>query len=181
MTREEVSILLGVLKAAYPARMEITPQAVGLWTEMLGDCELEEVTRAAKAHIATSPHPPSIADIRTKVAVSTAGVPDGDVAWGEVMAQVNRRGRGRSWSFSHPAIGETVERLGQDAICDTPVESIGTTRAQFLRAYEHAKGRALNEANVGRLQAYQQAQLAAPVQGLLEDVSKRLKREDDPS
>ncbi len=26
--------------------------------------------------------------------------------------------------------------MGQDAICDTPVESIGTTRAQFLRAYE---------------------------------------------
>lgn len=154
MTFEEVSALLAVANAVYQDRFKVTQASIGIWVQMLGDLSAAEATAALHAHIATSPHPPTIADIRTRAATAAAALPGADEAWGEVMQQVQRRGRGRAWTFSHPAIAQTVERIGQDSICDCPVDNLSTLRAQFTRAYETCGKRTLHEANVGRLESH---------------------------
>lgn len=172
MNRNETTALLGVLKAAYPARLAVTPEAIAIWTDMLADVDLASASAAAREHIATSPHPPTIADIRQRAAHAAVGAPDADQAWAEVQDQIARRGRGRSWSFSHPAIGIAVAGFGSDALCNAPVENLGTIRAQFRATYEAGKGRSVAAANVGRLESHRRAELGSGASVALEAVHR---------
>lgn len=67
MTREEVQILLQMLKTAYPTQKVEDPKAmVQLWASMLYDMPKEIVFTATKAYIGSHKFFPTIAEIRTQ-------------------------------------------------------------------------------------------------------------------
>lgn len=76
--KDYIVALMGAMKTAYPRfygnmeKQELT-EAVALWSEMLGDIEPQTLTMAVKALIATSPYPPTIADVRNKALTITGG------------------------------------------------------------------------------------------------------------
>ena len=69
MTPKEVSILLGILRTAYPRfYVDATPtsikESVDVWAVMLSDINFETAKLALQRLIATCKFPPSIAEVR---------------------------------------------------------------------------------------------------------------------
>lgn len=157
MTKAEVVALLAVCKAAYGDRVSVDDNAVALWHDMLSDLESGEAIAAVKRHVATSPHPVTIADIRKAVADATTGLPGWEQAWSEVLREVRRVGREGIPRFSHEATGGAIAALGWREFCNSDEGDIGVWRAQFRDAYGGFKGRALDAANVGRLERHSEA------------------------
>jgi len=85
--------------------------------------------------------------------------PDPDEAWAEVQRAIRRHGRmvpAASIEWSHPVVGQTVERFGWVDLCAStnPVAD----RAHFSRMYElavarHDRGPALETGSLGALAA----------------------------
>jgi len=175
MKRSEVSVMMALFAAAYGR--EPTDEQVSVWQEFLADVDSAAAGRAARRHIATSPHYPTVSDIRRLVADEECAAPDADRAWAEVLDAVRRWGRYREPTFSHAAITEAVAGVGWLAICDS--EAIGVERAHFLKLYEQSRARHVREANVGPLlPAAERRQLeprsaGAAVSGLLKGIRER--------
>ena len=76
MTREETKAILSVLKAAYPYfykdkdKQELT-DALNLWSMMFVDESAKLVTEAVKTLLNTLKFPPTIADVKEKIALIT--------------------------------------------------------------------------------------------------------------
>ena len=67
MTKPETTALFALIKALFPrdsAFKNATPDMVTAWAEMLQDIPFDHAKAAVKASVATSPFPPSIAEIR---------------------------------------------------------------------------------------------------------------------
>lgn len=140
MKRADVCALLGVAKAAYP-RMEVSVPTEALWCELLADLDGDAAAAALKRHIATSPHPPTVADLRRLAAPQ---LPSAAAAWAEVLEKARGIGRERAWS--HAAIGRAVEGVGWEAIRYS--EQVGVERAHFLRVYAEEASRADEQARM---------------------------------
>lgn len=146
MTRDEVRKLLGTAMIAYPKwladkdKHELSAVAE-VWFRMLGDIDYQLADAALAKHVATSPFPPSIAELRS-AALSLLpgdGLPDGDEAWGEVVYHLQHTGYMRTPEWSHPAIGRTVEAMWgswANACATVMTDSLNVDRAQFVRMYE---------------------------------------------
>lgn len=80
---------------------------------------------------------------------SGARPPDVDEAWGEVRRQIAHRGAWATFTeepleWSHPIVGEVVERMGWLALCGSTNEV--ADRAHFARMYEAARERGVTDA-----------------------------------
>lgn len=67
MTKSETVQLFAIIKALFPrddSFKNATKDMVDAWAEMLGDIPFDHAKAAVKAAVATSPFPPSIAEIR---------------------------------------------------------------------------------------------------------------------
>jgi len=67
MTKPETTALFALIKALFPrdsAFKNATPDMVTAWAEMLEDIPFDHAKAAVKAAVASSPFPPSIAEIR---------------------------------------------------------------------------------------------------------------------
>lgn len=67
MTKSETAALFALIKSLFPrdsAFKNATPDMVTAWAEMLQDIPFDHAKAAIKAAVATSPFPPSIAEIR---------------------------------------------------------------------------------------------------------------------
>jgi len=76
MTREETKAILAVLKAGYPnfykdMTKEDATNTINLWATMFADDPAHIVTEAVKALMCTLKYPPTIADVKEKIALIT--------------------------------------------------------------------------------------------------------------
>jgi hypothetical protein len=147
MTASEVAKLLAIASEAYPGRFSARESTVALWQGLLGDIAAPEAANALLEHIAESAMPPTISDIRRRVADRRVSAPAPGDAWGEVRRKIDSVGRYRSPEWSHPAIASAVEAIGWQVLCDTPVDQAGTVRAQFERYFTAAVHGAAKRAN----------------------------------
>lgn len=157
MTHQETAALLAAVAMLYPGRMTPDEAAVPLWTEMLADLEPGEATRALRAHAATSPHPPCIADIRNRVAEERSPAPDIGAAWEEVRRAISRCGRDHEPPWSSPRVAAAVSAIGWRMICDSDIDQAATIRAQFERYFRAGLDTARREANIGALEAVRES------------------------
>lgn len=83
-TREWYEIAV-YLKAAYGEKFNLDKSGLKVWYDNLMDLPAAEVKQAVKAVIMTSPFPPTIADLRKKVAEGkVSSIPVAEEAWGKV-------------------------------------------------------------------------------------------------
>ena len=94
MTKTETVQLFVIIKSLFPrddAFRNATPDMVSAWTEMLADIPFDHAKAAVKAAVATSPFPPSIAEIRDYATRLTAPKRmSADEAWG-IASEVIRK------------------------------------------------------------------------------------------
>lgn len=153
MTVPEVSELLADIAEAFPERFKPSPATVRLWARLLVDLDVEEGRRALDEHLVSSPHPPTIADIRSRAAAHRVGLPDVAAAWEEVARAIQRCGRDDEPRWSHPAIASAVAALGWRELCNTLNEDMPTVRAQWRGFYGATSETITKRANVGALEA----------------------------
>jgi hypothetical protein len=155
VTLEETAVLLAAVVMLYPGRVTPEPEAVALWTEMLADIDAAEAQRALRAHAATSPHPPCIADIRNGVAKMREPGIDVAAALEEIRRAVRYVGSHRPPpEWSSPRIAAAVNAIGWQAICLTDEGDLRTLHAQIRQLLEGSTATAQREANVGALESH---------------------------
>ena len=96
MTKSETVKLFVIIKSLFPrddAFKNATPDMVSAWAEMLGDIPFDHAKAAVKAAVATSPFPPSIAEIRDYATRLTAPKRmSADEAWGIASECIRKYG-----------------------------------------------------------------------------------------
>lgn len=143
-TVEQVTALLGVIAAAHPDRFEITDHRIDVYADLLADLDIVALKAATRQHLATSPHPPTVAELRKGVtALTDPALPDWGEAWREMLDQIGRVGSYGTPSWSHPVIAEAVRQLAPwREVCAMEIADTGTHRAQFRQVYEAVTARA---------------------------------------
>lgn len=138
VTQEEITRLLAVIAAAYPAFKVENVVQVKIWYESLKDCNYDQIKMAIQKHIIENKWPPSIAEIREGVVnISNPEIPAKDEAWGEVMQAMQKFGVYRAkdaMESMHPVVAATAKRMGWREMCHG--DNIGVVRGQFLKMYE---------------------------------------------
>lgn len=66
MNIDETAELLDFIGDSYPGRFTVTKGVLKTWQDMLSDQDFEGVMYRARKHIAGSPHPPAISDLKIK-------------------------------------------------------------------------------------------------------------------
>jgi len=152
LTTKETSILLGILRVAYPRfYADISPAdvkvSVDTWTLMLSDTNLDVAKVALQRLIATSKFPPSIAEMRESIAaVQYPSMPDAGDAWGEVNEAIKNYGfyrQSEALASMREPVRLAVERMGWRELCMS--ENSMADRAHFLRIYESMEKRSREE------------------------------------
>jgi hypothetical protein len=158
MTPGECKAMLAIAMKAFGRTLarEAAQSQADSWAEFLQDITAEEGVKAIRQHVTESPHFPTIADIRRRVAESRVDPVDIGAAWGEVKRAISRVGYDGSPSWSHPAITHAVESLGWRTICHTLDDDVPTLRAQFERYFRGYLDGARRQANSGALEAHQE-------------------------
>ena len=143
MTKEETSLLLGILQTAYPRfyagiTSEQADATIGLWCVMLSDVTLEIAKPALYRLISTCKFPPTIAEMRESIsALKYDTIPNAGDAWGEVNSAIRLFGYYREQealaSMCEP-VRLVVQRMGWRELCLS--ENDMADRAHFLRMYE---------------------------------------------
>lgn len=162
MTKAETGKLFLLIAAAYP-RDKAFAQAdeimLSMWATMLKDVPWAQAEACIQAHIATSPFPPGISDIRGWMAKSAGTGMDGSEAWGKLLATVRKHGYYEEAAARRTLAGpvwEAFERTfgnwQQFCMSENPVAD----RAHFMRTWEAMEKR-----------REEQALLPAPVQAEL--------------
>ena len=114
MTKAETAKLLAYIAVAYPnGKVEPNEPTVNLWAKFTADLPADLARLAVDSKIATSPFPPTIADIRESVARSMAearGELTAGEAWGKVLAAVRKYGDNdeRQVERARDALGDTL-------------------------------------------------------------------------
>ena len=148
MNRADVTKLFALISAAYPRDKTFAStdaQTALMWYELLKDMPFEAVTAALSKHSATSPFPPSIAELRA--AVTPSGISP-DEAWGIVIKAIRDYGCYSQLEArdSMPLeVWTTVDRMGWRELCMT--DNVDVIRAQFMRMYD-AQSKRERERNV---------------------------------
>lgn len=110
---------------------------ISLWHELLGDCEALAVTMAVKKLILESQYPPTIADVRRRIAdMQNPNDITAAEAWGEVEKAIRAYGyyrEGEALASMTPRTRKIVQYIGWQEICTC--EEPGVTRGQFLKMY----------------------------------------------
>lgn len=146
MNKSETSEIVVKLMTAYP-RQEITPETLETYCQMLGDLDAEAAMRAAVEHMATSKYFPTIAEIRTAVVEAELQLPPTDEAYTEVIRRIRKVGRDGLWTSDLcPAVVDAVKAVGWLSMCNSTAP--GVERAAFVKFYEAAKERAIQDRNL---------------------------------
>lgn len=144
MTKTETIRLFTLIAAAYPrdkAFADASPTMIDMWAKMLNDVPLMVVEQALSAHIATSPFPPSIAEIREWAA---GGPDEGSAveAWGMVMHSIRVYGYYDA-TKAKEFMGDEIWKVllmtfpSWEAICRS--ENIEADRAHFFKVWNGYK------------------------------------------
>jgi hypothetical protein len=111
---------------------------VALWEKMLADVDYRVAELAIQKYMAESVYPPTIADIRQRVAeIQTPQLPSALEAWGEVKRMIRKYGTYReaeALSEMSELTRKVVECIGFRNLCLSDNEM--ADRAHFMKAYE---------------------------------------------
>lgn len=155
MTADEVVEFIGLIADAFPERVKVSAGTVAIWGRMLMDITPSEAGAALVSYLSDGPpHPPSISDIRTRVANESVAGLDVAAAWEEVRRGISTHGSYKEPSWSNPLLAATVDTLGWRDICMTLESDLPTLRAQFERYLKARAMTAQKSANLGRLDAH---------------------------
>lgn len=130
---------IGLLQLAYPS--DLPKERLQLYVTMLSDIPPAALAAAVNYCINHSRFLPTIAEIREaaeqgiRFAAGTQTLGSNE-AWKHVLRAIASVGYTGQPEFDDPVLQRTVERLGWQEICLTPVEDTAILRAQFRRAYE---------------------------------------------
>lgn len=124
-----------------------TEALISLWETMLSDVDFQVALLAVKKYMSESVYPPTIADIRERIAEISA--PDRKTAieaWGEVTSLIRKYGSYReaeAMSEMSELTRRVVEHIGYRYLCMSENEM--ADRAHFMKAYENLAERERKE------------------------------------
>ncbi len=144
MTREETKAILAVLKAGYPnfykdMTKEDAKNTVDLWATMFADDSARLVTEAVKSLICTLKYPPTIADVKEKIALITQPLAMTEMeAWDMVRRAISYYHANEAFTNLPPMLQKIVgspNRLREWAMMDSEtVDSV--IQSNFMRSYK---------------------------------------------
>jgi len=143
MDKRTFASVLAFLAAGYP-RFKLQPETVTTYYAVLGDLP-EELLKAATLEYATQDTPwfPAAGQLRQiafDLIDKAAGKVGAREAWGLVVKAASSVGHGAKPEFSEPLIWKAIEDVGGwRHICMTPEDSLFSTRARFIEAYEQRR------------------------------------------
>jgi len=142
MEKPEFLILVKTMKAVYPA-MFSEKETIDIWFTLLKDLDYQDAATGLGKHLATSPYPPTVADIRNNA------VPDiemnGEQAWALVFKAIENSAYNSADEFEK--LPELVQKaVGNPAnlreLALMPTETVNSVeKSHFLRTYEVEKKR----------------------------------------
>lgn len=142
MEKPEFLILVKTMKAVYPA-MFSEKETIDIWYSLLKDLDYQDAAAGLGKHMATSPYPPTVADIRNNA------VPDvemnGEQAWALAFQAISNSAYNSEEEFERlpdlvkKAVGSPAN-LREMALM--PTETVNSVeKSHFLRTYEVEKKR----------------------------------------
>ena len=144
MTRQEALKILTVLKTAYPnfykdySKEELNA-AIDLWATMFAEEHPEIVTEAIKALMCTLKYPPTIADVKEKIAMITQPPTMTEMeAWEQVRRAISYYHANEAFANLPPILQKIVgspNQLREWALMD--VETVNSViQSNFMRSYK---------------------------------------------
>jgi len=143
MTREETKAILAVLKAGYPnfykdMTKEDAKNTVDLWATMFADEKPQIVIEAVKSLICTLKYPPTIADVKEKIALITQPPAMTEMeAWDMVRRAISYYHANEAFTNLPPMLQKIVgspNRLREWAMMDS--ETVNSViQSNFMRSY----------------------------------------------
>lgn len=173
MTRDEVKLMFAGLARYYPPNLMISidSETVNVWTDALGDLDGKTVLLTVKAWAQINKYPPSIADIRERVArPALDAIETPEQAWTRVYKAIGKYGRTEP-DMARLELGEDLwAMVGRDwsYYCLLLESDMPNEKARFIRAYTAQMGR-----------RKEQAQIAPKVLAALDSGKLRLEAGDD--
>ena len=144
MTRQEALAVLTILKTAYPTfyknySKEDVNAAIDLWATMFAEEHPEIVVEAVKALICTHKYPPTIADIKEKIATITRPEQKTEMeAWQQVKAAISYYNAAENFERLPPILQKVVgspNTLREWALMDGEVVN-SVIQSNFMRSYK---------------------------------------------
>ena len=174
MTRQEALAVMAMLKTAYPTfyknfSKEDISAAVNLWATMFSE-EFQVVTEAIKALMCTLKYPPTIADVKEKIAMITQPLMMTEMeAWSRVRGAISYYHANEAFANLPPMLQKIVgspNQLREWALMD--VETVNSViQSNFMRSYKP---------KVAQQKEY--AMLPSSTKQLIADLTRNMSLED---
>lgn len=149
MKRAEVIKLIGLCSINYRKWPEEGKEEaiISLWGSMLSDVDFEVAQLAIKKFMSESVYPPTIADIRSRIAdIQAPDRKSAIEAWGEVTHLIRKYGSYRqadALSEMSELTRKVVDHIGFRYLCMSENEM--ADRAHFMKAYDNLAERERKE------------------------------------
>ena len=140
MKRAEIIKLVGICSINFRNWPEEGKEdaVISLWSKMLEDTEYFIAEAAIEKYIAESAYPPTIADIRARIADLTVFREKTAIeAWGDVCKAIQKYGyyqQKEALNSLGSVAAKVVDSLGYRTLCLS--ENVMTDRAHFLKVYD---------------------------------------------
>ena len=142
MLKSEALGIVAILRECYP-RETVSQVREAMYVRLIEDLDIDSVLDAVTRLVARSKWFPTIAEIRSEVAVAIVDAEPAEIAWGEVRAVIRDR---KPNVFDNPFITQTVRSMGW-----AEIQRAGASdRKQFLKTYEALVQRAIEDIQLPR-------------------------------
>lgn len=152
MNKEDALKLITICSANYKNWPEQGKEVatVDLWTMMLQDIPPEVAQGAVMAHLARSPYPPTISDIRNAaIAVTEPKRLEAIEAWELINQAIRKYGyyrEAQALASLPPEVADMARKFTWESLCTSENEE--TLRAQFRMAWETQTKRAREDKQI---------------------------------
>lgn len=143
MNRDEIKVVLGTLRMAYPAfykdlKKDEAEGLINLWAMMFQNDNAKIVTEAVKALMCTLKFPPTIADIKEKISLITQPQQMSEMeAWAKVRGAISYYGAKEAFDSLEPILQKLVgspNQLREWAMMESDVVD-SVIQSNFMRSY----------------------------------------------
>ena len=133
MKPSETVKILATLAAAYFPEKGLPPSTLSLYGRMLAHLDAAEVEAAVDRLVVTHHWMPKISEILATVAELRLGLPDAEVAWGDVRAAVQKYGHLRYPVFECLEVDKATKMIGWATLCNTKL--MAAERKRWIDTY----------------------------------------------
>lgn len=144
MTRDETKAILSILKAAYPnfyknLTKDEAVNIVNLWAAMFADEPYQLVAESVKSLMCTLKYPPTIADVKEKIALITQPEEMSEMeAWQKVRSAISYYNANETFEKLPSILQKIVgspNQLREWAVMDSEVVN-SVIQSNFMRSYK---------------------------------------------